>query len=96
MVTKSWIIAASDFPVEKHESTGPSSKRPRLDAAEAKAMSAKQYMDELIVPTLLKGLSVCNKQASIKLLCTKQYTFGGRIYSYSGPSISPIKFRYNL
>ena len=52
----------SDYPAEKQESLGPSSKRPRLDAAEVKAMSAKQYMDELIVPTLLKGLSVCNKQ----------------------------------
>ena len=52
----------SDFPGEKQDSTGPSSKRPKLDAAEVKAMSAKQYMDELIVPTLLKGLSACNKQ----------------------------------
>ena len=40
----------------------PSVKRPRLDAAEVKAMSAKQYMDELVVPMLLKGLSACNKQ----------------------------------
>lgn len=51
-----------DFPGEKLDSTGPTSKRPRLDAAEVKAMSAKQYMDELIVPTLLKGLGECNKQ----------------------------------
>merc|ERR1711997_682145 len=54
-----------DFPGEKQDSTGPSSKRPKLDAAEVKAMSAKQYMDELIVPTLLKGLSACNKQRPI-------------------------------
>ena len=52
----------SDLPVDKQESTGKSNKRPRLDAAEVKAMSAKQYMDELIVPTLLKGLSACTKQ----------------------------------
>jgi len=51
-----------EFPGEKQDSTGPSSKRPKLDAAEVKAMSAKQYMDELIVPTLLRGLSACNKQ----------------------------------
>ena len=55
-------VTISDFPTEKQESLGPSTKRPRLDASEVKAMSAKQYMDELIVPILLKGLSVCNKQ----------------------------------
>ena len=31
-------------------------------------MSAKQYMDELIVPTLLKGLGECNKQVCLKLI----------------------------
>ena len=39
-------------------------KRPKLDASEVKAMSTKQYMDELIVPVLLKGLSACTKEVS--------------------------------
>ena len=66
----------SEFPGEKQDSTGPSSKRPKLDAAEVKAMSAKQYMDELIVPTLLRGLSACNKQVrshSVHLTPKKAY-----------------------
>ena len=65
---KIWPIDFIDFPGEKLDSTGPTSKRPRLDAAEVKAMSAKQYMDELIVPTLLKGLGECNKQVCLKLI----------------------------
>ena len=39
-------------------------KRPKLDASEVKAMSTKQYMDELIVPVLLKGLLACTKEVS--------------------------------
>ena len=65
-------LLTSDFPAEKQDSLGPSIKRPRLDAAEVKAMSAKQYMDELIVPILLKGLSVCNKQ-----VLNRQYPAAG-------------------
>jgi len=51
-----------DFPTDKSDSLGPAMKRPKLDASEVKAMSTKQYMDELIVPVLLKGLSACTKE----------------------------------
>ena len=40
----------------------PPAKRPRPDAAEVKSMSSRKYMDELVVPHLLKGLAAVNKQ----------------------------------
>ena len=32
---------------------------------DVKAMSAKQYMDEMVVPTLLKALSVVNQKVRL-------------------------------
>ena len=36
--------------------------RPNYSASEVKSMSAKQYMDELIVPVLLKALTRVTKE----------------------------------
>ena len=60
-----------DFPTEKQETLGPSTKRPCSDAAEVKAVSARRYMDKLFVPILLKGLSECNKQRPTDPIHTK-------------------------
>ena len=37
------------------------SKKPRLDV-DVKNMSSKQYMDEMVVPTMLRALSAVNKE----------------------------------
>jgi len=43
--------------------TGNKSKsQPRFTEAEVKAMTSKKYMDNLVVPTLLKALAATNKQ----------------------------------
>ena len=46
-------------------SNGSAAKAKKMDV---KAMSAKQYMDEMVVPTLLKALSVVNQKVRRLLL----------------------------
>jgi len=44
-------------------SEGNASKRSRLDApSDVRSMSSKAYLDELVVPTLLRALSAVNKE----------------------------------
>jgi len=48
--------------------------------SEVKAMSSKKYMDELVIPTLLKAMAATNKQRPVDPI-----EFMGRFLLKSGP-----------
>eukprot|EP00095_Tigriopus_kingsejongensis_P006744 maker-scaffold658_size117954-snap-gene-0.44 protein:Tk06744 transcript:maker-scaffold658_size117954-snap-gene-0.44-mRNA-1 annotation:"protein dpy-30-like protein" len=43
------------------DSSGPTSKKAKM-SADVKGMSSKEYMDEFVVPVMLKALSAVNKE----------------------------------
>lgn len=55
----SFNLASWDFIPE------PSAKKARYTEADVKNMSSKQYIDELVVPTMLRALSAVNKEVRI-------------------------------
>jgi len=68
-------MANDTMPAQKEETAEPPAvKKPRMTApaappthseAEVAAMSARQYMDELVVPTLLRALASVNKERPV-------------------------------
>jgi len=69
-------MANETMPAQKEETAQPPAvKKPRMTApaaiatiyseAEVAAMSARQYMDELVVPTLLRALASVNKERPV-------------------------------
>ena len=60
-----WILTWVS-PAENGNSTPEVKKKVVRTDEEVKAMSAKEYMDEMIVPNLMKALSAVNKTVSQK------------------------------
>jgi len=56
---KKWDLHRQLKPFFSDFSNGSAAKLKKLDV---KSMTAKQYMDEMVVPTLLKALSVVNQK----------------------------------